>query len=156
MIGFSDIGTSMSVHAADDGQIILSSWFDNAVRLWDPAADALVQIFGELAAPIDAIQFEGDIVASQWGAGNVIAFSPQSPEEKRVLADGLEGPAGLTELDGSLYVTDNLAGALLRIGAGRRRGSSERTRATGRAGSGQRLDLRRRSRRGPGHGHRPP
>lgn len=115
VIGFSDIGTSMSVHAADDGQLILSSWFDNAVRLWDPAADALVQIFGELAAPIDAIQFEGDIVASQWRAGNVIAFSPQSPEQKRVLADGLEGPAGLTELDGSLYVTDNLAGSLLRI-----------------------------------------
>ncbi len=115
VIGFSDIGTSMSVHAADGGQLILSSWFDNAVRLWDPAADALVQIFGELAAPIDAIQFEGEIVASQWGAGNVIAFSPQSPEQKRVLADGLEGPAGLTELDGSLYVTDNLAGSLLRI-----------------------------------------
>ena len=115
VIGFSDIGTSMSVHAADDGQLILSSWFDNAVRLWDPAADALVRIFGELAAPIDAIQFEGDIVASQWGAGNVIAFSPQNPEQKRVLADGLEGPAGLTELDGSLYVTDNIAGSLLRI-----------------------------------------
>ena len=115
VIGFSDIGTSMSVHAADDGNLILSSWFDNAVRLWDPAADALVQIFGELAAPIDAIQFEGDIVASQWGAGNVIAFSPESPDEKRVLAEGLEGPAGLTELDGSLYVTDNLAGSLLRI-----------------------------------------
>ena len=115
VIGFSDIGTSMSVHAADDGQLILSSWFDNAVRLWDPAADALVKIFGELAAPIDAIQFEGDIVASQWGAGNVIAFSPDNPEEKRVLADGLEGPAGLTELDGSLYVTDNIVGSLLRI-----------------------------------------
>ncbi len=115
VIGFSDIGTSMSVHAADDGRLVLSSWFDNAVRLWDPAADALVQIFGELAAPIDAIQFEGGIVASQWGAGNVIAFSPQSPEQKRILADGLEGPAGLTELDGSLYVTDNLAGSLLRI-----------------------------------------
>ena len=115
VIGFSDIGTSMSVHAADDGNLILSSWFDNAVRLWDPAADALVQIFGELAAPIDAIQFEGDIVVSQWGAGNVIAFSPESPDEKRVLVEGLQGPAGLAALDGVLYVTDNLAGSLLRI-----------------------------------------
>ena len=116
VIGFSDIGTSMSAHATDDGQLILSSWFDNAVRLWDPAADALVQIFGELAAPIDAIRFEGDIVASQWGAGNVIAFSPGNPEEKRVLAEGLSGPAGLTAADGTLYVTDNLAGTVLRIG----------------------------------------
>ena len=119
VIGFSDVGSSMSVHAADDGNLILSSWFDNAVRLWDPAADALVQIFGELAAPIDAIQFEGDIVASQWGAGNVITFSPKSPDEKRVLVEGLQGPAGLAALDGVLYVTDNLAGSLLRItGAG--------------------------------------
>ena len=118
VIGFSDIGTSMSVHAADEGRLVLSSWFDNAVRLWDPAADALVQIFGELAAPIDAIQFEGDIVASQWGAGNVIAFSPGNPEEKRVLAEGLQGPAGLTAADGTLYVTDNLAGTVLRIGDG--------------------------------------
>ena len=115
VIGFSDLGTSMSVHGTDDGHLILSSWFDNAVRLWDPAADALVQVFPELAAPIDALQFGDDIVASQWGAGNVIAFSPESPGEQRVLAQGLSGPAGLTELDGSLYVTDNLAGALLRI-----------------------------------------
>lgn len=116
VIGFSDIGTSMSVHAADDGRLILSSWFDNAVRLWDPAADALAQIFGELAAPIDAIQFEGEIVASQWGANNVIAFSPDSPDEQRVIASGLEGPAGLVSLDGVLYVAENLAGTLLRIG----------------------------------------
>ena len=118
VIGFSAIGTSMSVHAMDDGRLVLSSWFDNAVRLWDPAADALIQTFPGLSAPVDALQFQGDIVASQWGAGNVIAFSPESPDEQRVLADGLEGPAGLTELDGSLYVTDNLAGALLRIGDG--------------------------------------
>ncbi|MCY3969523.1 MAG: hypothetical protein OXG74_06295 [Acidobacteria bacterium] len=116
VIGFSDIGTSMSVHAADGGSLILSSWFDNAVRLWDPAADALVQIFGELAAPIDAIQHEGDIVVSQWSAGNVIAFSPENPEEKRVLAEGLSGPAGLTAAAGALYVADNLAGTVLRIG----------------------------------------
>ena len=116
VIGFSDIGTSMSVHAADNGLLVLSSWFDNAVRLWDPAADALVQIFGELAAPIDAIQHEGDIVASQWGAGNVIAFSPENPDEKRVLADGLQGPAGLTAAGGALYVADNLGGAVLRLG----------------------------------------
>ncbi|MCY3965010.1 MAG: hypothetical protein OXG83_08225 [Acidobacteria bacterium] len=116
VIGFSDIGTSMSVHTADGGNLILSSWFDNAVRLWDPAADALVQIFGELAAPIDAIQHEGEVVASQWGAGNVIAFSPGNPEEKRVLAEGLSGPAGLTAAAGALYVADNLAGTVLRIG----------------------------------------
>ena len=118
VIGFSDIGTSMSVHAADAGHLVLSSWFDNAVRLWDPAADALVQLFGELAAPIDAIQFEGDIVVSQWGAGNVIAFSPDNPAEKRVLAEGLSGPAGLTAAGGVLYVADNLAGTLLRVGDG--------------------------------------
>ncbi|MYA65663.1 MAG: hypothetical protein F4Y22_00005, partial [Gammaproteobacteria bacterium] len=86
VIGFSEIGTSMSVHATDEGQLVLSSWFDNAVRLWDPATDSLVQIFGELAAPIDAVQFEGNIVVSQWGAGNVISFSPDNPEERRVLA----------------------------------------------------------------------
>ena len=118
VIGFSDIGTSMSVHATDDGLLVLSSWFDNAVRLWDPAAVALVQRFGELAAPIDAIEFQGDIVASQWGSGNVIAFSPENPEEKRVLAEGLSGPAGLGAAGGTLYVADNLAGTVLRVGSG--------------------------------------
>ena len=118
VIGFSDIGSSMSVHAADEGRLVLSSWFDNAIRLWDPASDALIQVFGELAAPIDAIQFEGDIGASQWGAGNVIAFSADNPEKQRVLAEGLSGPAGLTAAGGVLYVADNLAGTLLRIGDG--------------------------------------
>ena len=116
VIGFSDLGTSMSVQATAEGQLLLTSWFDNAVRLWDPDADALVQIFGELAQPIDALLFEGEVVASQWGAGNVIAFSPDNPEQKRVLAEGLQGPAGLTVADGALYVADNLAGTLHRIG----------------------------------------
>ena len=116
VIGFSDLGTSMSVHATADGQLVLTSWFDNAVRLWDPEADALVQVFGELAQPIDALVFDGEVVASQWGAGNVIAFSPDSPEQRRVLVDGLSGPAGLTVADGALYVADNLAGTLQRIG----------------------------------------
>ncbi len=116
VIGFSDIGTSMSVHATADGQLVLTSWFDNAVRLWDPDADALVQIVDGLAQPIDAVLFEGEIVVSQWGAGNVIAFSPENPEQKRVLVDGLSGPAGLTAADGALYVADNLAGTLHRVG----------------------------------------
>ncbi len=116
VIGFSDIGTSMSVHATADGQLVLTSWFDNAVRLWDPDADALVQIVDGLAQPIDAVLFEGEIVVSQWGAGNVIAFSPENPEQKRVLVHGLSGPAGLTMADGALYVADNLAGTLHRIG----------------------------------------
>ena len=116
VIGFSDIGTSMSVHAADEGRLVLSSWFDNTVRLWDPSTDTLVQAFGDLAAPIDAIQFEGNIVVSQWGAGDVVSFPPDNPEEKRVLAEGLSGPAGLTVANGVLYVADNLAGTLLRIG----------------------------------------
>ena len=116
VIGFSDLGTSMSVHATTDGQLVSTSWFDNAVRLWDPETDALVQVFGELAQPIDALLFEGEIVASQWGAGNVIAFSPENPDEKRVLAEGLAGPAGLTAADGALYVADNMAGTLHRIG----------------------------------------
>ena len=117
VIGFSDLGSSMSVQATADGQLVLTtSWFDNAVRIWDPKADALVQVFGELAQPIDATLFEGEVVTSQWGAGNVIAFSPENPGEKRVLADGLKGPAGLTTADGALYVADNLAGTLHRIG----------------------------------------
>ena len=116
VIGFSDIGTSMSVHAADEGRLVLSSWFDNTVRLWNPSTGTLVQAFGDLAAPIDAIQFEGNIVVSQWGAGDVVSFSPDNPEEKQVLAEGLSGPAGLTVANGVLYVADNLAGTLLRIG----------------------------------------
>ena len=119
VIGFSDLGSSMSVQATADGQLVLTtSWFDNAVRIWDPNADALVQMFGELAQPIDAMLFEGEVVTSQWGAGNVIAFSPESPAEKRILADGLQGPAGLTTANGALYVADNLAGTLHRIGDG--------------------------------------
>ncbi|MYE22570.1 MAG: hypothetical protein F4Y01_01255 [Gammaproteobacteria bacterium] len=115
VIGFSDLGSSMSVHATADDKLVLTSWFDNAVRLWDPEADVLVQVFGELAQPIDALVFDGEVVTSQWGAGNVIAFSPENPEQKRVLVDGLSGPAGLTVADGALYVADNLAGTLHRI-----------------------------------------
>ncbi len=117
VIGFSEIGTSMSLHATDDDRLVLSSWFDNSVRLWDPDADSLIQAFPGLAAPIDALLVDGEMIASQWGAGNVIAFPVEEPEEQRVLAAGLEGPAGLAVADGTVYVTDNLVGTLLRIGA---------------------------------------
>ncbi|MEM6701697.1 MAG: hypothetical protein AAF690_03275 [Acidobacteriota bacterium] len=116
VIGFSELGSSMSVQLAGEG-LILTSWFDNAVRLWDPSTRSLLGKF-DIELPIDALTIEGDVVVSQWAAGQVVRFSPDAPEEREVLLSDLSGAAGLATQAGALYVTDQVAGTLTKVEGG--------------------------------------
>ena len=115
VIGFSDLGSVMSVHTTAAGQLVLTSWFDNAVRLWNPADNALVEAFTDFQLPIDALMHGDTIVVSEWGSSQVLSFDPASPEERRPLAGGLQGPAGLATHGNSVYVSENLGGRVLKV-----------------------------------------
>ncbi len=112
-IGFSSQGSVMSVHSLGDN-LLLTSWFDNAVRIWDPSTESLVMAF-QAAVPVDAIGFEGDVVATEYGTGEVVRFSTADPESRTTLASGLDGPAGLAADDGELYVSEFHAGRILKL-----------------------------------------
>jgi sugar lactone lactonase YvrE len=113
-IGFSELGSVMSVRW-DGEHLVLTSWFDNQVKLWDPATDELIARFEGFAQPIDAIAFQGDIVVTEQATGNVVRFHPSTPEERTVLASGLQAPAGLVASGDDLYVSDRTAGQILQI-----------------------------------------
>jgi WD40 repeat protein len=112
-IGFTSQGSVMSVHSMGEN-LLLTSWFDNAVRIWDPSTESLVMAF-QAAVPIDAIGFEGDVVATEYGTGDVVRFSTADPESRTTLASGIDGPAGLAARGGELYVSENHAGRILKL-----------------------------------------
>lgn len=113
VIGFSSQGSVASVHSMGEN-LVLTSWFDNAVRIWDPSTESLVTAF-QAAVPIDAIGFEGDVVATEYGTGEVVRFSTADPESRTTLASGMDGPAGLATHDGDLYVSENHTGRILKL-----------------------------------------
>ena len=63
-IGFSELGSVMSVRS-DGRNLVVTSWFDNEVKIWDPKASTVVATFPGVEQPIDALFFEGDIVVTE-------------------------------------------------------------------------------------------
>ena len=113
VIGFSSQGSVMSVHSMGEN-LVLTSWFDNTVKIWDPSTDSVITTF-QAAAPIDAIGFDRDVVATEYGTGEVVRFSTAEPESRTTLASGIDGPAGLATLGGDIYVSENHAGRILKL-----------------------------------------
>ena len=116
VIGVSELGSSMTVSLMGDN-LILTTWFDNQVKIWDPQAREIIARFEGFAAPLDALVFGDGIAVAELGTGSVLLFDPSSPDERQVVADGLGAPAGLAAHDGDLYVTDNAGGRLLQVAA---------------------------------------
>jgi len=114
VIGFSALGSTMSVRS--DGQfLIVTSWFDNKVKIWDPDAALLVASFEGFGQPVDAIPFQGDIVVTENASGNVVRFNVSTPDQRTVIASGLQLPAGLASHGENLYVSDRTAGQILQL-----------------------------------------
>ena len=113
VIGFSSQGSVMSVHSMGEN-LVLTSWLDNGVRIWNPSTESVVTVF-RADVPIDAIGFQGDVVATEYGTGEVVRFSTEDPETRTTLASGLDGPAGLATHGGDLYVSENHAGRILKL-----------------------------------------
>ena len=107
----SDLGQVGAVHRYG-GQLIVSG--GATVSIWDPDADRLVARFDGFEECIDAVLYEDDIVVSQYGTGSVLRFHPASPDDRTVIATGLEEPAGLAVDGADLYVADR-SGTLLQI-----------------------------------------
>ena len=107
----SDVGEAMSVHPHGT-QLILSS--PTTVRIWDPDGDRLVTRFEGFEEAVDALPLGDDIIVSEYETGSVMRFDPASPDDRTVIASGLEAPAGLAVHGGDLYVADR-SGTLFQI-----------------------------------------
>lgn len=100
--------------AADDGNVIVSSFTSNAVQIWDPVAGQAVEVFTDFAVPLNAIRFQGDLVVAELGTGSVVSKDAETGA-KTTLASGLAVPTGLAATDDDLWVADWATGTIWQI-----------------------------------------
>jgi sugar lactone lactonase YvrE len=112
--GFSEMGTAFTV-SAHGSNLVLSDWFGQAVRIWDPSAGELVAKFDGFDQPVDAVSFAGRILVSNAGNGAVVLVDPDGAPERSVVVDGLKRAAGLAAAGGDAFVCDYAAGTILQI-----------------------------------------
>jgi sugar lactone lactonase YvrE len=111
ILGVGELGSVLEV-AADGGDLILTSFTENSVRVWNLHAQRVTERHDGLALPVSALRYRGVLVATEHGQGRVVALDGPEP---RVIADGLEAPTGLATDGVSLFVTDRVRGEVLEI-----------------------------------------
>jgi len=112
VLGVSELGSIVAV--ADDGEhLLLTSWMDNNVRVWDPETQQTLARYEDLPLPIQAIRFNGRIAVTLHGTGAVALIDDSS--EVVELATGFTAPTGIAAAGDSLLVTDRAAGSVSRV-----------------------------------------
>src|SRR6056297_2094314 len=94
---------------ADGDDLLLTSGFSNALQVLDPETGAVSLDIRDLAGVTNAVRHEGDVVAAQVAAGNVV--NAQDPTEVLLDATMTGGfgpfvPLGLASDGDTLYVGD--------------------------------------------------
>jgi sugar lactone lactonase YvrE len=102
---------------ADDEHILASSWFENSVKVIDPATEVVLGTMYDFAVPLNAIRFRGDYVVCEVSTGSVVLApkSDPSPANRTTLAQGLAVPLGLAKTDDDLFVSDWGTGMVLQL-----------------------------------------
>jgi len=112
ILGVSPQGSVVAL--ADDGDhLILTSWMDNSVRIWDPVNERIIARYEELPLPIQAIRYNEHIAVTLHGDGSVALID--SDGVVSTLADGFGAPTGLVIQGDRLLVTDRSAGSVSAI-----------------------------------------
>lgn len=114
IIGATDMHMPTTV-AADNQNLLLTSWPDNVVWVWDPAGRQLVDEYRNVEMPLNAIRFNDSIIVAELGTGSVVQLDGHEEEGRTVLIDGLAMPIGLAAQDGALWVSDAATGQVLQI-----------------------------------------
>jgi WD40 repeat protein len=110
--------TNVAVDTSNGTNLILTSWLDGTVKVWNPKTRKLVMSHPDLEQPVSAIRYGEWLVITEHGRGRVIAIGPNDPINKMLLVSGLPAPTGLVVRDGDLFVTDRVRGEILRIATG--------------------------------------
>ena len=104
----------MTVAAYGD-RLITTSWFDNAVKVWDPRTNEAVASWTGLKRPVHARAFQGDVVVSEWDTGSVLRLTEADPENRIAIATGIADAGGARRGGDDLYVADRDAGRVVQI-----------------------------------------
>lgn len=111
VLGVSPVGSSLNV-SIDGDLLVLTSWIDNDVRVWDTKAQRVVEHHEGLQEPVAAVRFGRALAVVEHKARRVILIEDG---RQRVLAEGLVAPTGLVVRGDDLFMTERSAGTLLRL-----------------------------------------
>jgi len=112
--GVSDLGSVFTV-SADGANVLISNWFEKAVRIWNPETNELITRLDGFQKPVDAVPFEGQILVSDAGSGSVLRVGPDRGADRVSVATGLKQSAGLAVSAKDAFVCDFAAGSVLQI-----------------------------------------
>jgi sugar lactone lactonase YvrE len=128
VFGVSDLGTPVTV-SADGDDLILTSWFDSSVRIWN-AETREIKPYMDFAVPINAIRFRGDLIVAELGTASIVRASGDNLSERETLAT-LTVPAGLAATGNDLWISDWATGTVWQLVADGETLSEPREVATG-------------------------
>lgn len=115
VVGVGEMGGAMNI-ARDGGNLILTSWFDGDVRVWNPASRERLAHYTDVIAPVSAVRYAGNVVVADHGTGSVVSIAADGT--KTTIAGGMEAPTGLVVDQDDLYVSDRASGQILLIATG--------------------------------------
>lgn len=109
--------TSPQAVARFGDNLILSSWWDSKVQLWDPKAHRPIRLIqGVDPSPAEAIEFGGDIVYTLAGGGPVMRIDPDKDYAiEQASPWAFARPVGLAAKDGDLFVSEWGVGTINQI-----------------------------------------
>jgi sugar lactone lactonase YvrE len=112
VFGFGPLPATTSVAAWND-HVVLMSAISGELVVWDPETEApiLTTLF---ALPLEAQPFQGDLIVSEFGTGDIVRASGPDLSVREVLAT-LTAASGLAATDDDLYATDAGLGEVLQI-----------------------------------------
>jgi sugar lactone lactonase YvrE len=111
VFGVDEMGSILTI-AADGSNLLLSSFTDNSVRVWDPVAARVLRRFDGLAQPVGVAAYAGGIAVALHGSKSVVLLGDGEPV---VLASDLMTPTDLQVSGDDLLVSDRASGAVLRV-----------------------------------------
>ena len=113
VLGTGVMGGALNI--ADDGDdLILTSWVDNDVRVWNQEEQRVKWRSSGLSAPVSAVRYQGLIAVAEHGENRVIGLN-ELGEIESIFAEELPAPTGLVAINDQLYVSDRKLGKILRI-----------------------------------------
>jgi sugar lactone lactonase YvrE len=98
----------------DGNNLMLSSFVNNTVQVWDPENRQVIVTYPGFTAPLNAIRFQGDPVVSELGTGRVVRETPGG----RVTLAQLAVPTGLAGSGDNLWAADWAMGKVFQLVAG--------------------------------------
>ena len=99
----------------DGANLIVSSWFSNAVQIWDPKKSTEVDRWDDFVVPMNAIRFGDDLIVAELLTvpGQVVRQAPDGT--RTLLAGPIFVPTGLAASDDDLWVADSAAGVVFQL-----------------------------------------